>query len=52
MIRLLMDKKSYDFGKEVPEEEIKSLMEEGMKEEEITTEFLEGFYWYEYHDNL
>ena len=39
-------------GQEVPEEEIMSLMEEGMKEEEITTEFLEGYYWYEYHDNL
>ena len=47
-----MDKKCYAFGQEVPEEEVKSLMEEGMKEEEITTEFLEGYYWYEYHDNL
>ena len=47
-----MDKKYYAFGQEVPEEGIMSLMEEGMKEEEITTEFLEGFYWYEYHDNL
>ena len=52
MTGLLMDNKYYAFGKEVSEEEIKSLMEEGMKEEEITTEFLEGFYWYEYHDNL
>lgn len=52
MTGLLMDKKYYAFGKEVPEEEIMSLMEEGMKEEEITTEFLEGCYWYEYHDNL
>ena len=47
-----MDKKYYAFGQEVPKDEIKSLMEEGMKDEEITTEFLEGFYWYEYHDNL
>ena len=47
-----MDKKYYAFGQEVPEEDIMSLMEEGMKEEEITTEFLEGFYWYEYHDSL
>lgn len=52
MTGLLMDKKYYAFGQEVPKDEIKSLMEEGMKEEEITTEFLEGFYWYEYHDNL
>ena len=47
-----MDKKYYAFGQEVPEEEIMSLMEEGMKEEEFTTEFLEGCYWYEYNDNL
>ena len=42
----------FAFGELVPDEVIKELIEEGMKPEEITTDFIETLYWYEYLDNL
>lgn len=44
--------KLFAFGEPVPDEVIKELIEEGKKPEEITTDFIETLYWYEYLDNL
>lgn len=41
----------FAFGQPVPEEVIEMLLEEGMKEEEITTEYIETLWEYEVRDN-
>ena len=38
------------YGQPLPEEEWQSLIDEGFKEEELTQEFLGGFYYYEWQD--
>lgn len=44
-------KKYYAFGEEVPQNIIDELIEEGIKEEDITTDFLETNFYYEFMDN-
>jgi len=41
----------YAFGKRVPQAEIDALLADGIKPEEITTEFIETTYEYERRDN-
>lgn len=41
----------YAFGQTVPQTEIEELLLDGMKEEDITTDFLETLYEYEKRDN-
>ena len=40
----------YAFGKTVPQSEIDALLADGIKPEEITTEFLECYYYYDYEE--
>ena len=43
----------YAFGRPVPEDVIRDLIEnEGWREEDLTTDNLETYLWYEYQDNL
>lgn len=44
--------KYYAFGEIVPQSEIDALIADGIPQEEITTEFLETYLWYDYHDNF
>ena len=40
------------FGQEVPQSEVAALLAEGWTEEELTTENLETYYWYDYYEKL
>lgn len=43
-------KQFYAFGEPVPQEIIDTIIADGTPEEEITTEFLETYLWYDHQD--
>lgn len=42
---------AYAFGQRVPQSEIDALLADGLEPDELTTEFLEGYYYYDYESD-